>query len=164
MVDEGAREAEPRWLTPVEREAWLATAAIIIKLPAALDAQLQADAGLSFFDYMVMAALSEREDRTMQMSEIAGFTSASLSRLSHTAKRLEQQGFLVRTQVPGPGRRTNATLTEAGYAKVVASAPGHVANVRRLLIDAVSAEQLVALGQVGRQVLDGLGGGGDWPA
>src|SRR5690554_3478000 len=153
---------EPRWLTPQEREAWLATAALIVKLPGALDAQLQADAGLSFFDYMVMAALSERDDRTMQMSDIARFASASLSRLSHTAKRLEQQGYLVRTQVPGPGRRTNATLTDAGFAKVVATAPGHVENVRRLLIDAISPTQLLALGQVGRQVLEQIEGDGAW--
>ena len=163
MADDGAPATEPRWLDETEREAWLATAAIIIKLPAALDAQLQSDAGLSFFEYMVMAALSEREDRTMQMSDIARFTSSSLSRLSHTAKRLEVQGYLERTQVPGPGRRTTATLTDAGYAKVVATAPGHVENVRALLIDAVSSEQLVALGGIGRQVLDRLGGGGDWP-
>ncbi len=158
MVDD-----EPRWLTPDEREAWLATAALIVKLPGALDAQLQADAGLSFFDYMVMAALSEKDDRTMQMSDIARFASASLSRLSHTAKRLERQGYLVRTQVPGPGRRTNATLTEAGYAKVVESAPAHVEHVRRLLIDAVTPDQLAVLGQIGRQVLEEIEGEGAWP-
>lgn len=141
------------WLSADERDAWLAIAALTVKLPAALDAQLGADAGLSLFEYMVMAVLSEQPDRTMQMSDVARFSSASLSRLSHTAKRLENQGYLERTRCPGAGRRTNATLTEAGYAKVVATAPDHVAEVRRLLIDVLSTSQLSVLRDIGRAVL-----------
>ena len=144
---------EIRWLSAAERAAWLAVAAMVVKLPAALDSQLQADSRLSFFEYMVLAVLSEQPDGTLQMSEIAELASASLSRLSHTATRLEQQGFIVREQVPGPGRRTNAVLTDAGYAKVVASAPGHVTQVRRLLIEDVPEADLAALARVGERVL-----------
>ena len=140
---------EVRWLTSNEREAWLAVAAMMMSLPKALDAQLQSDAGLSFFDYMVLAVLAEHADRTMQMSDIAAFSSGSLSRLSHAAARLEQQGLLTRAPVPGPGRRTNATLTEAGYQKVVAAAPGHVMHVRRLLIDDAGPDDLAALARIG---------------
>ena len=93
----------------------------------------------------------------LQMSEIASFASGSLSRLSHAAKRLEQQGFLTRTQIPGQGRRTNAILTDAGYRKVVETAPGHVAEVRRLLIDAVSASDLAALTRIGAAVVERIG-------
>lgn len=145
---------EVHWLTPDERAAWLAVAALIVKLPNALDAQLQADQQLSFFEYMVLAVLSEREDRTLQMSDIAAATSASLSRLSHTVTRLERQGLVRRDRIPGPGRRTNAVLTDLGHDKVVASAPGHVTRVRDLLIDAVTSEQLQELRKVGGQVLD----------
>lgn len=142
-----------RWLSDDERAAWLAVAALVIKLPAALDTQLQDDEGLSFFEYMVMAVLSELDDRTMQMSEIAAATSSSLSRLSHTAKRLEKQGFLRRERVPGAGRRTNAVLTDAGYDKVAAAAPAHVMRVRELLIDTVGTERLKVLREVGDLVL-----------
>lgn len=147
------------WLTPDERNAWLAVAALVVKLPVALDSQLQADAGLSFFEYMVLAVLSEQPDRSLQMSDIAEFASASLSRLSHTATRLEKQGLLTRQQVPGRGRRSKAVLTDAGYDKVVATAPGHVGNVRRLLIDDLSLDELATLSKVGEQVLRNLGGG-----
>lgn len=146
------------WLSPPERAAWLAAAALMVSLPSALDAQLQADAGIGFFDYMVLAGLSEQPDHTLQMSEIAAFASGSLSRLSHAAKRLERQGYLTRSKIPGPGRRTRATLTEAGYAKVVATAPRHVAEVRRLLIDQVSASDLAALTRVGQAVTDRIDG------
>ncbi|HEY4462168.1 MAG TPA: hypothetical protein VGN41_05825, partial [Streptosporangiaceae bacterium] len=55
---------EPRWLTPAERDAWVSLAGVLIKLPAALDAQLQRDAGLSHFEYMVLSGLSEAPGRT----------------------------------------------------------------------------------------------------
>jgi DNA-binding MarR family transcriptional regulator len=108
---------------------------MVIKLPAVLDAQLQRDAELTFFEYMVLATLSERPCRTMRMSELTATISASLSRLSHIASRLEARGCLTRQRCPGPGRATNATRTGAGYAKVVAAAPGHVQAARDFLID-----------------------------
>lgn len=144
---------EPRWLDEDELAAWMAAAALIIKLPGALDAQLQAVQGLTFFEYMVLAVLSEQPDRTLQMSDIAAATSSSLSRLSHVAKRLEAQGFLRRERVPGAGRRTNAVLTDLGFTKVAAAAPGHVARVRHLLIDVVPADDLAALRRIGETVL-----------
>jgi hypothetical protein len=103
-----------RWLSADERAAWPAVAALMVKPPAALDGRLEADAGLGFFEYMVLAVLSEQPDRTRQMSDLAGLTSASLSRLSHTARRLERQGFLTRTQIPGRGRRTNEAIVQFG--------------------------------------------------
>ncbi|MCW2533525.1 MAG: MarR family transcriptional regulator, partial [Blastococcus sp.] len=121
---------EPRWLDDEERMTWLSLAGVMTLLPAALDAQLQRDAGLSHFEYMVLAMLSERSSRTARMSELAGLANGSLSRLSHVARRLEDQGFLARRACPEDGRVTNAVLTDAGYAKVVATAPGHVAAVR----------------------------------
>ncbi|QDP97710.1 MarR family transcriptional regulator [Microlunatus elymi] len=142
-----------QWLSSDERAAWLAVTALTMKLPSALDAQLQADEGLSFFEYMVLAVLSEQDDRTLQMSVIATATSASLSRLSHTMTRLERQGFVRRGRMPGAGRRTSATLTDAGYRKVVEAAPGHVARVRELVIDAISPAQLKTLRKIGAQVM-----------
>ncbi len=144
---------EPLWLDAEERATWLALAGVMTKLPAAMDAQLQRDAGLSFFEYMVLAVLSERDNRTMRMSELAMLTNGSLSRLSHVAKRLESQGFLRRAPCSEDGRFTNAILTRAGYTKVVASAPGHVAAVRRLVFDALTKRQHAELRAIGDRIL-----------
>ena len=89
------------WLSAEERGAWTALAAVVIKLPGVLDAQLQRDAQLSFFEYMIMAVLSEKEGRSDQMSEIAAATNASLSRLSHAVSRLERAGWIERERLPG---------------------------------------------------------------
>jgi len=154
MTARGADET--RWLSQEEREAWLAVVALMIKLPPALDSQLRTDAGLSFFEYMVLAMVSEQPDRSLQMSDIADLASASLSRLSHTVTRLEKQGLLVRHRVPGHGRRFRAVLTDAGLEKVAAAAPPHVMEVRRLLIDDLTDHELTVLTTVGRRVLGRL--------
>ena len=50
---------EPRWLDAEESQAWRALASALVRLPAALDAQLRRDAGISHFEYQVLALLSE---------------------------------------------------------------------------------------------------------
>jgi DNA-binding MarR family transcriptional regulator len=133
----GGVDAEPRWLDGEERAAWLGLVRLMTKLPPALDAQLQRDAGVSFFEYSVLAMLSEQPDRTLRMSHLATLTTASLSRLSHVAKRLEAHGLMRRALDPGDGRCTNAILTDAGLELVTRTAPAHVTEVRELVIDAV---------------------------
>jgi DNA-binding MarR family transcriptional regulator len=151
---------EPRWLDADERTAWLSLAGVMTLLPAALDAQLQRDAGLSHFEYMVLAVLSEQPSRTMRMSDLAGLANGSLSRLSHVARRLEGQGFLERQACPEDGRATNAVLTDAGHAKIVETAPGHVATVRRLVFDALSPSQRGQLRTIGDRILGQVTPGG----
>ncbi|WP_405793048.1 MarR family winged helix-turn-helix transcriptional regulator [Streptomyces sp. NBC_01506] len=144
--------AATRWLSPEEREAWLANSAIMISLPAALDARMQRETQLTFFEYMVLSVLSEESARTLRMSDLAARTSASLSRLSHVVGRLEKRGLLTRARIPGPGRRTNTTLTEAGFDEVVAAAPGHVAAVREYLMDELEPHELATLRRIGAAV------------
>ena len=86
------------------------------------------------------------------MSELAEPTGGSLSRLSNVIKRLEQRGFVRREPDPGNGRYTNAILTEPGWEKVVAAAPGHVAAVRHLVLDPLGPAQIAALGEIGEQL------------
>ena len=147
---------EPRWLDADERAAWLSLAGVVTLLPAALDAQLQRDADLSHFEYMVLAMLSERPTRTARMSELAALANGSLSRLSHVVKRLEARGWIERKACPSDGRYTNAVLTDAGWEKVLASAPGHVEAVRTLVLDALSPEELDQLGAMARRLLERL--------
>ncbi|WP_319459593.1 MarR family winged helix-turn-helix transcriptional regulator [Micromonospora sp. RTP1Z1] len=147
---------QPRWLSQAERAAWMPLAGLMIKLPAALDAQMQRDAGISHFEYMVLAGLSEATGRTLRMSDLAFLANGSLSRLSHVVKRLEQRGWVRRESCPEDGRYTNAVLTDEGYRKVVASAPGHVETVRALVVDALTAPQLRQLREIGTRILSNV--------
>jgi DNA-binding MarR family transcriptional regulator len=140
-----AAATAPKWLTPAQLEAWQALTLLLARLPTALEGQLQRDSQLSYIEYYALAALSERPDRTMRMSELAVLTNAELSRLSHLITRLQKRGYVRREPDPDDGRYTNAVLTDAGYDLVVAAAPGHVAAVRELVIDALDDTALAAL-------------------
>ncbi|MBM7787464.1 MarR family winged helix-turn-helix transcriptional regulator [Tenggerimyces flavus] len=144
---------EPRWLSEAEQDSWRPFAAVMMKLPAALDAQLLRDSGMTHFEYLVLGRLAEAPDETVRMSELASFVAASLSRLSHVVKRLEDRGWVRRRPCPEDGRYTNAVLTKPGRAKVVAAAPGHVAAVRELVVDALSATQYRQLGSAAKRIL-----------
>jgi DNA-binding MarR family transcriptional regulator len=141
-----AESDEVSWLDPDEEATWLRLIGVVVRLPAALDAQLRRDAGLSHFEYMVLAALSMADGASMRMSDIAEFAESSLSRLSHACKRLEAQGWLTRYPDPADGRATVATLTAKGRAKVVEAAPGHVRTVRALVFDPLNRAQVKQVG------------------
>jgi DNA-binding MarR family transcriptional regulator len=157
------RAEEPHWLNADERAAWLALSGVLIRLPSALDAQLERDAGLSNFEYLALAMLSETPNHTLRMSQLAVLTNGSLSRLSHVVKRLERQGFIRREPGIDDGRFINAVLTDEGMAKVVATAPGHVANVRNLVIDVLTPAQLDSLRDIGRAILEAIDPGAPFP-
>ena len=133
---------EPRWLTDDEQRAWRQFIEVLVKVPAALEGQLQRDAGLTHMGYLVLATLSERDDRRLPMSRLAKKASASLSRLSHVVARLEAQGLVRRERDPEDGRVQIAVLTDEGMAKIVAAAPGHVEAVQNLVFDRLTATQI----------------------
>lgn len=142
-----------RWLTADELKAWTTFVAVVELLPGVLDSQLQRDAELSHFEYFVLAMLSEAPQRTLRMTGLASATNATLPRLSHVVSRLEKRGFVERTACAEDRRATNATLTEAGWQKVVATAPGHVETVRDNVIDPLTAEDVADLERVMGRVL-----------
>jgi DNA-binding MarR family transcriptional regulator len=144
---------DAHWLTSEQLESWLSFVAVVELLPGALDAQLQNDAGLSHYEYFLLARLSEAPERTLRMTDLALATNATLPRLSHVVKRLENRALVERFPCPSDRRATNARLTDEGWAKVVATAPGHVGAVRRHVIDALTPEQLDALGEASAAIL-----------
>jgi DNA-binding MarR family transcriptional regulator len=143
----------PRWLDADEQQAWIALASVIIRLPSALDAQLLRDAGISHFEYLVLSGLSMSEGHTMRMSDLAVVAEGSLSRLSQVVSRLEKRGWVRRTPDPADGRYTLAVLTDEGWDKVVATAPGHVEAVRQLVFDPLTRAQQRQLRDIGRRIM-----------
>jgi DNA-binding MarR family transcriptional regulator len=145
------------WLSEQQQAAWRPLVALLLRLPALLDAQLQRDAGITHFDYLVLSGLSEAPGRTLRMSELAATASSSLSRLSHVVSRLESRGWVRREPCPGDGRFINAVLTDEGWEKVAATAPGHVAAVRELIVDELTDEEFARLGALAEKILTAQG-------
>lgn len=148
---------EAPWLDKDERAAWLAFATIMELLPAALDAQLQADAQISHFEYQVLAMLSDAPDRTARMGELAFLANGSQSRLTHVVTRLESRGWVRRCSDPCNRRVVLASLTEAGWDKIVASAPGHVDAVRRYVFDPLTRAQVGQLRDIAGRIRSAIG-------
>jgi DNA-binding MarR family transcriptional regulator len=144
---------ESPWLDRRQLRAWVRLRGVLELLPGVLDAQLRRDADVTEFEYYVLAMLSEAPDRTLRMTELARHTNATLPRLSHVVHRLETRGLVERFPCPEDRRATNARLTEAGWAKVQEAAPGHVANVRHHVIDALSDEQIDQLAEISDAIL-----------
>jgi DNA-binding MarR family transcriptional regulator len=140
------------WLDEEQQRAWHGVVKLYMKLPAALDSQLQRTAGITLFEYEVLVLLSESDRRTLQMSELAAGTNSSLSRLSHVVSRMEKRGWVTRQICADDGRAAQAVLTESGLAKVVEAAPDHVRTVRQLVVDAITPAQLRQLGSAGAKI------------
>lgn len=155
-------ERSPRWLDAEERRAWLTLTAVLMRLQPALDAQLRRDAGLGYFEYQVLAGLSESPERTMRISEIARLAEGSLARVSQVLNRLEKRGWIRREPDPTDGRYTLATLTDDGWEAVVAAAPGHVEEARRLVIDPLTRAQVRQLTAIGDRIMKAIDPADDW--
>ncbi|MCO8272897.1 MarR family transcriptional regulator [Actinoplanes sp. TRM 88003] len=147
-------EQQPRWLTDEQQQTWRRFVEVLIRVPAALEAQLQRDAGLTHMGYVVLVRLSEQPDRRLAMSKLAKMVSASLSRLSHVIARLEGQGWVHRERDPQDGRVQIAVLTEDGFTKIKESAPGHVEAVQQLVFDRLSPAQVEQLDKLAETLLD----------
>ncbi|MGH9098727.1 MAG: MarR family transcriptional regulator, partial [Acidimicrobiales bacterium] len=60
-TDEEGPDAE-MWLDDEQQRAWRGVVQLFRKLPAAMDSDLQRTAGLTLFEFEVLALLSESDD------------------------------------------------------------------------------------------------------
>jgi DNA-binding MarR family transcriptional regulator len=144
------------WLDRRQMAAWVRFVAVLELLPGVFDSQLRRDSGMTHFEYFVMAVLSETPGGTLRMAELAAATNATLSRLSHVVQRLEDRGFVERLPSRENGRVTNARITADGRSKMRAAAPGHVATVRRHVVDVLTPEQAEQLAAISEAILESV--------
>jgi DNA-binding MarR family transcriptional regulator len=144
------------WLSADQLQAWIKLIAVVEELPGVLDQQLQRDANLTHFEYFTLAMLSEAPARTLRMTALSTRTNSTLPRLSHVVSRLERRGYVKRAPCEEDRRATNATLTDAGWEKVVATAPGHVATVDEYVIKTLDEKDVADLDRIMGKLLDRL--------
>lgn len=147
---------QPRWLTEAEQRDWRAFVSVLNLLPTQFERDLQQTHGLSMSDYEILVRLSESPDRSMRMSELAEFTLASRSRLTHQIDRLAEEGLVTRRACDSDRRGFLAVMTEKGWETLVQAAPDHVESVRQRLMDTITPEQFHELGVISRAILNAL--------
>jgi DNA-binding MarR family transcriptional regulator len=142
-----------RWLNTDEQHTWRESIQAWQWLLAAVDVQLQRDSGMPLAYYEILVRLSEAPDRSLRMTQLAEASSSSKSRVSHAVARLEERGWVRRMDCPTDRRGQIAMLTDQGFTALASAAPGHVEQVRRVLFDALSAEQIKQLDGISAAIL-----------
>ena len=149
------------WLSPEQQAAWRAWLEATLLLGDRLEHDLKRSHDLSNAEYEVMVRLSESPGRRLRMSELASRTLASKSRLSHQISRMEASGLVRREECPEDRRGAYALLTDDGWQALADAAPDHVASVRRWLVEALTPEQFIELGELCSRVVEHLQAGAD---
>lgn len=103
----------------------------MLALPRAVDADIVRAAGLPLSEYTPLMHLSEAPGRAMRMGDLAATCNITLSGMTRVVTRLEKSGWVERTKCDQDGRGWNATLTDAGLARLEQAWPTFLVSVRR---------------------------------
>lgn len=141
-------------MTPQQSRAWLALVSTAELLPAALDAQLQQDAGLTHYEFIVLTAL--QRNGAMRLSDLATSTNAAPPRASKVVRRLQERGLVERQDSEQDRRSILLTLSRQGRRQLVLATPDHFETAHRLVLDHLTDEQLTNLADALEPVVQAL--------
>ena len=154
---EGAgSESSAPWLDDDELRAWRNLQVMQNQLSAALGRELIERSGLSYVDYLVLAALTDRPDGRMRAFELGRELGWEKSRVSHHISRMAERGLVEKQKCSADRRGAHVAITNAGRKAIQAAAPDHVSSVRRRFIDRLTKQQINVLGEISSTVLAGL--------
>lgn len=140
----------------LESRAWLALVWTAELLPAALDAQLQAESGMTHFEFMVLSTLQQAKGASLRTKDLAAAVNATMPRMSRVVGKLVDRGLVERSGGDSDARAVNVRLSSAGRRELVRAVPGHIELVKRLVIDRLDPQQLQALADVLEPLVDRL--------
>lgn len=146
----------PEALSGDEERTWRTLVRLMTVLPRAIDDDLCRRDGLSLTRYVVLMRLSEAPGQALRMSDLADAASISPSRMTRIVQTMAADGLVTRRGVPGDGRASLATLTDAGLERLRQAWPAHLAGVRALVLDHIDPADLAAFQRVTDQLLRGV--------
>jgi DNA-binding MarR family transcriptional regulator len=144
---------EPGWLDAREDRAWRSFVHARNRLLRRLHRDLLRDSGLTDTDYEVLVILSEHPAGRMPAQELSALLQWEKSRLSHQARRMQEQGLIVREPNPADARSVMICLQPAGQRAIEDAAPLHVQSVRRHFISLFTPDELDTLAALNERVL-----------
>ncbi len=128
--------------------AWIGLLATHRRLTRELDAELEAEHGLTLSGLELLARLASVPERRLRLSTLAGEAGLSLSRVSRIVDTLEQRALLERVACPSDARAINAQLTPAGLELAQAAQTTHLAAVRARFFDHLDEREIATLAEV----------------
>lgn len=143
-----------QWLTAEQQDVWRAVISMNELLAVTLERELIQSAGLSLADYAVLVTLSEATDHTLQSRNLACALLWEKSRLSHQVKRMEKRGLVQRIACATDARAAMVRLTSEGLKTIRKAAPSHVATVRQILFEPLTAAEAQELGRISKIIFE----------
>jgi DNA-binding MarR family transcriptional regulator len=113
-----------------------------------LERDLIDEVGLPLGWYDVLLQLAEAPEHRLRMAELAQRVLLSRSGLTRLVDRLEAEGLVTRAPFPGDGRGLYTVLTDAGFARLRAAAPVHLAGIQRYWLSKFSDDELTELAEL----------------
>lgn len=144
---------EVRWLNEREERAWRALQFMQMRLEAELARQLATESGLSYPDYLVLVALTDRPEGRLRLFELGRVLGWEKSRLSHHVARMADRGLVKKERCDSDRRGAYVVVTKKGRREIESAAPGHVRTVRRLFIERLTADELDVIATAAERVL-----------
>jgi DNA-binding MarR family transcriptional regulator len=132
----------------VHRDAWIGLLEAHKQLTRALDAELEAEHGLSLSALEALGRLAASAGRSLRLSELASACGLSLSRISRIIDALEARGLVERRDVPADARAVDGHLTDAGLELVRRAQGFHFASVQQRFFEQLSDEEIELLASV----------------
>lgn len=129
-----------RYLTKTELRTWTRFLDAGRLLEEILARHVAHGHGMSHSDYEVLVRL-DGAGGEMRMSTLAAQVVSSSQKLTHTANRLEDRGWIERVPVEGDGRGLTAKLLAPGQAALAAASGEHADLIKQFLIDLLSDEE-----------------------
>ncbi|WNV85704.1 MarR family transcriptional regulator [Umezawaea sp. Da 62-37] len=144
--------SDPRWLDEREQRAWRSLMAMHAGMSEHLERRLRVRHGMSDADYQVLAHLSESPEGHLRSFALGNSMRWEKSRLSQHLTRMEKRGLVRRERCDDDHRGAEIVLTPAGRDLIEAAAAPHTADVRDVLIDHITPEQMDVLCEIGDRV------------
>jgi DNA-binding MarR family transcriptional regulator len=148
--------AKSRALTPDEWELWDLWMHAQRLLAQQVERDLQRDYGISKAEFSVLVTLVQAPGRQLRVVELAESLGWDKSRVSHQLTRMENRGFVKRTESGASGRRTGIGLTPKGRRAADSAINGHGENLRRHFFDPLLPDQAAAIRAWSEQLINRL--------
>ncbi|HKD87115.1 MAG TPA: MarR family transcriptional regulator [Streptosporangiaceae bacterium] len=140
-------------LDPEQLDAYFALMEAVSLLQHQVEQQLQAEGGLSYVQFQLLARLADARGQ-LTMTQLADGVVYSRSGLTYQAGLLEKAGLITRGPSPDDDRATLVTITGSGLALLGRVMPGHIQVTRRLLLDPMSSDDVHRLRDIMTRVRD----------
>ena len=128
--------------------AWIGLLETHKRLTRELEAELEAEHGLTISSLELMSRLARADERMLRLTTLADEAGLSLSRVSRILDTLEKRGLVERRADTYDTRAKKAWLTADGLELLQAAQTTHFAGVERLFFDHVPESDVETLARL----------------